>query len=150
MNFVIRAVKYALVAAVGAALGGCAVFDCDDATPATGMPENLRQTTFELFFDVDRSTLSADAAEILRQVAESAKQGDVAGVDLSVHTAAAGWDAHSQALSEDRAAVVRAELIKDGVPAVWIGTVDIAPTLLRPTGDGVRAPQNRRTEIILR
>jgi outer membrane protein OmpA-like peptidoglycan-associated protein len=46
---------------------------------------------------------------------------------------------------------VKAELIKDGVPANAITTQGFGEThLLVPTGPGVREPQNRRVEIIIR
>jgi len=131
------------VIAIGLALSGCAFSTGDDATTS-------QSRTFELFFDIDRAVISDDAAEILRQVADSAKRGDITVIDISVHSAAAGWDAHSQALSERRAEAVRGELIKDGVPAAQIGRVDVGKSHLVPTDDGVREPQNRRTEIILR
>ena len=46
---------------------------------------------------------------------------------------------------------LRSELIKDGVPANAITTQGFGDThLLVPTGPGVREPQNRRVEIIIR
>ncbi|HXP97494.1 MAG TPA: hypothetical protein VN809_12330 [Telmatospirillum sp.] len=52
-------------------------------------------------------------------------------------------------MSQRRAEAVRAELIKDGVPPAKITTVDVGTALLVSTEDGVREPQNRRTEITL-
>jgi outer membrane protein OmpA-like peptidoglycan-associated protein len=46
---------------------------------------------------------------------------------------------------------VAAELVKDGVPRNAITVTGYGEThLLVPTGDGVREPQNRRVEIIIR
>ena len=46
---------------------------------------------------------------------------------------------------------VQAELVKDGVPQQAITIQGFGDThLLVPTGPGVREPQNRRVEIIIR
>jgi outer membrane protein OmpA-like peptidoglycan-associated protein len=53
-------------------------------------------------------------------------------------------------LSIRRANAVKAELIRNGVPANIITAQGFGQTnLLVPTGPGVREPQNRRVEIIL-
>ena len=53
-------------------------------------------------------------------------------------------------LSIRRADSVKAELIRDGVPANVIEVHGYGDThLLVPTGPNVREPQNRRVEIIL-
>ena len=50
-----------------------------------------------------------------------------------------------------RAQAVQAELVKDGVPQNAITIQGFGDThLLVPTGPGVREPQNRRVEIIIR
>ena len=109
-----------------------------------------RMNTFQVFFDFDRSNIDESAANILQHAAASAKQGNVTVIDLTGHTDAAGPDAYNQALSERRANAVKAELVKDGVPAVEIKTFGVGKAgQLVPTADGVREPQNRRTEIIL-
>jgi OOP family OmpA-OmpF porin len=52
-------------------------------------------------------------------------------------------------LSERRARVVAAELVRDGVPQNAIDMHAYGDThLLVPTGPGVREPQNRRVEIV--
>jgi outer membrane protein OmpA-like peptidoglycan-associated protein len=54
-------------------------------------------------------------------------------------------------LSVRRAQTVAAELVKDGVPNNAISIQGFGDTrLLVPTGPGVREPQNRRVEIIIR
>jgi outer membrane protein OmpA-like peptidoglycan-associated protein len=46
---------------------------------------------------------------------------------------------------------VAAELVKDGVPKTAITIQGFGEThLLVPTGPGVREPQNRRVEIIIK
>jgi len=54
-------------------------------------------------------------------------------------------------LSLRRAHAVAGELVRDGVPASAITIRGFGQTdLLVPTGPGVREPQNRRVEIILK
>jgi len=140
--------KCAFVAVIGLGLSGCALFNVDDhASPAT--ESSLNPNKFEVFFDPDHADVSEAAAKIVQEVADNVREGSMAGVKLSVHSTAAGWDAHSQDLSQRRAAAVRAELVKDGVPPAKITTIDVGSALLVSTDDGVREPQNRRTEITL-
>lgn len=106
--------------------------------------------TFQVFFDFDRSNIAETAARIVDQAATSAKRDNVTRIELIGHTDAAGSDAYNQALSERRAAAVQQLLIKDGVPAGEITAVGVGKgKQLVPTADGVREPQNRRTEILL-
>jgi outer membrane protein OmpA-like peptidoglycan-associated protein len=50
-----------------------------------------------------------------------------------------------------RAQTAAAELVRNGVPRQEITIKAFGETvLLVPTGDGVREPQNRRVEIIIR
>ena len=146
-----KIVQYMFVAMAGLALSACAASrDADDgalkSAEAQGSP---KQNKFEIFFDPDLAEISETAAKILHEAADSAKQSNSTDITLSVHSVAAGWDANSQALSERRAEAVKAELVRDGVPAAEITSVDIAHAQLIPTDDGVREPQNRRTEITL-
>ena len=109
------------------------------------------QNSYQVFFDFDRSNISETAAAIVRQAAANAKQGKLTRINLTGHTDAAGPDAYNQALSERRAAAVKQQLVKDGVPAGEITSVGVGKAgQLVPTADGVREPQNRRTEILLR
>jgi outer membrane protein OmpA-like peptidoglycan-associated protein len=106
--------------------------------------------TFQVFFDFDRSNIGADAAKILRQAANSAKQGNITHVGLTGHTDAAGPDAYNQTLSQRRAEAVKKELAEDGMPVVEITASGVGKAgQLVQTADGVREPQNRRTEIFL-
>lgn len=110
-----------------------------------------KANTFEVFFDFDRSNISPTAAQILNDTASRAKQNKVTGIDLTGHTDSSGSEAYNQALSERRADAVKAELIKDGIPAMEITSTGVGKSgQLVPTADGVREPQNRRTEILLK
>ena len=70
---------------------------------------------------------------------------------MNGYTDTSGTARYNQGLSVRRAQAVQAELIKDGVPAAAITIQGFGDThLLVPTGPGVREPQNRRVEIIIR
>ncbi|HLN23228.1 MAG TPA: OmpA family protein [Patescibacteria group bacterium] len=136
-------INYMITVAAVFALGACSIFSSPQ--------DNAKRNTFVVFFDFDRSNLSEHAAKTLQQVADSATQGNVTNVNLLVHTDAAGQDSDNQALSDRRAAVITAELVKDGVPAAKItSSIFREPDQLAATADGVHEPQNRRTEIILK
>jgi len=106
--------------------------------------------TYQVFFDFDRSNIAETAAQIIEKAAASAKQGKMTRIDLTGHTDSSGTDAYNQALSERRALAVKKQLIEDGVPANEIVTLGVGKSgQLVPTSDGVREPQNRRTEIVL-
>jgi outer membrane protein OmpA-like peptidoglycan-associated protein len=128
-------------------LNGCVFFDHAQPPPvAQSVP---KPNTFEVFFDPDRSDISETAAQIIREAAVAAIQSNVTSIKLTVHSTAAGWDADSQALSLRRAEAIKAVLVKDGVLEASITSVDVQRAQIGAPDDGVREPQNRRTEIIL-
>lgn len=108
-----------------------------------------KMDTFEIFFDFDKSVVGVSSLKIINQVAESAKQhGTSTIINLTGHTDSSGSDAYNQKLSERRAKAVMDKLIKSGVSSVAIHSVGVGKDgQLVPTADGVREPQNRRTEI---
>ena len=82
--------------------------------------------------------------------ADAIKAGHVVQMTVTGHTDTVGSAAYNQALSERRAASVKAALVADGVAAGEITTIGAGKTaLLVPTADGVREPQNRRAQIVL-
>jgi outer membrane protein OmpA-like peptidoglycan-associated protein len=137
--------KFLLMLMVGITLGGCSFFNFMDNQ------DTAKLNTFVVFFDFEKSTLNETAVKTLHQVAEQAKLASITNVNLLVHTDATGQDGSSQALSDRRTAAIKAELVKDGVPASKItSTIFREPDHLAPTADGIHEPQNRRTEIILK
>ena len=70
---------------------------------------------------------------------------------MNGYTDTSGTPKYNQGLSVRRAQAVQAELVRDGVPQSAISIQGFGDThLLVPTGAGVREPQNRRVEIIIR
>ncbi len=108
------------------------------------------QRSYLVFFDWDRSDITAEAQRVIDQAAQAAKQGQVPRLMVTGHTDTTGSVRYNQALSERRAVAVKAALVRDGIPADGITTTGRGKSQpLVPTGDGVREPQNRRAEIAL-
>jgi OOP family OmpA-OmpF porin len=116
------------------------------AIPAVEAPRS-----FLVFFDFDKSAITSEAASIIVQAAEHARRGGVARLVVTGHADTSGPTAYNQRLSERRAAAVRDALVRQGLAPSTISTVGRGETDPRvKTGDGVREPQNRRAEIVLR
>jgi len=116
--------------------------------PAPAAAPAARQ--FIVFFDFDRSTITAEGQRIIQQVIASYRQksGPIAVVG---HTDRSGTPQYNQGLSVRRANSVKAALVRGGVPAPQVSTAGRGESEPRvPTPDGVREPQNRRAEITIR
>ncbi len=75
----------------------------------------------------------------------------VTRIEVNGYTDTSGTPKYNQGLSIRRAQAVANELTKNGVPASAITIQGFGDTrLLVATGPGVREPQNRRVEIIMR
>jgi OmpA-OmpF porin, OOP family len=123
------------------------------APPPPPPPPVARPQPFLVFFDFDRSDITVEADRILRAAADAWKRGQSTTLQMSVtgHTDKSGSDAYNQALSVRRANAVKARLTQYGVPANVISTTGRGESEpLVPTADGVREPQNRRAEIVIR
>jgi outer membrane protein OmpA-like peptidoglycan-associated protein len=107
-----------------------------------------RARHFQVFFDFDKSDISAAAARVVGDAAAAVRAGHFAQITVVGHTDTVGSAQYNHGLSERRAAAVQAELVRDGVPAGEIQTRGVGKTdLLVPTADGVREAQNRRATI---
>jgi len=114
-------------------------------------PAPAPSRTYLVFFDWDRADLTARARQIVAEAAQASTRVQVTRIEVNGYTDLSGTAAYNQKLSVRRAQSVQAELIRDGVPANVIsihGYGESNP--LVPTAQGVREPQNRRVEIILR
>ena len=102
-----------------------------------------------VFFDWDRSNLSAAALNTIKQAATAFKTKGNARITATGHTDTAGPETYNMALSLRRANAVKDALVREGVPAQAITVVGRGEQLLVQTGDDVREPQNRRVEIVI-
>jgi outer membrane protein OmpA-like peptidoglycan-associated protein len=115
------------------------------------VPAQAPARSYLVFFDWDKATLTDRARGIIKEAAENSTHVQYTRIEVNGYTDTSGTAQYNMGLSIRRANAVKAELIKDGVPANAITTQGFGEThLLVPTGQGVREPQNRRVEIILR
>jgi outer membrane protein OmpA-like peptidoglycan-associated protein len=117
--------------------------------PVAAAPAPAR--TFLVFFDWDRADLTARAREIIAEAAQASTRVQTTRIEVAGHADRSGSPQYNQRLSQRRADAVAAELVRQGVARNAILVTAFGETRpLVPTADGVREPQNRRVEIVLR
>jgi outer membrane protein OmpA-like peptidoglycan-associated protein len=115
------------------------------------IPAAAPARSYLVFFDWDKYSLTDRARQIIREAAENSTRVQYTRIEVNGYTDTSGTPKYNQGLSVRRARAVQAELVKDGVPPAAITIQGFGDTnLLVPTGPGVREPQNRRVEIIIR
>ena len=121
------------------------------APAATPAPVVAAARSFLVFFDWDKAALTDRARAIVKEAAEASTRARTTRIEVSGYTDASGTAQYNQGLSMRRAEAVAMELVKDGVPKSAIVIQGYGQTKpLVPTAPGVREPQNRRVEIILK
>ena len=70
-----------------------------------------------VFFDWDRSNLSQQALNTIKQAADAFKTKGNARITATGHTDTSGPEAYNMALSLRRANAVKDALVREGVPA---------------------------------
>jgi outer membrane protein OmpA-like peptidoglycan-associated protein/opacity protein-like surface antigen len=111
-------------------------------------PAAVTPGPFLVFFDWDKSLITAEAASILDRAAEQFAATGQTSVVLAGHTDTSGNADYNMRLSQRRADAVKAYLAGKGVPETAMTTEAFGQTrLLVETPDNVREPQNRRVEI---
>ena len=114
-------------------------------------PAPAPSRSYLVFFDWDKATLTDRARQIIKDAADNSTRVQYTRIEVNGYTDTSGTQQYNQGLSVRRARAVQAELVRDGVPAQAITIQGFGDTnLLVPTGPGVREPQNRRVEIIIR
>jgi outer membrane protein OmpA-like peptidoglycan-associated protein len=109
------------------------------------------QRTFVIYFDIRSASLTARAREMVAEAAQAARGGAGARIEVTGHTDRTGTPTTNMRLSLRRAQVVAEELQRRGISRNDItirGAGESEPAV--PTADGVREPQNRRVEIVIR
>ncbi|HET9159073.1 MAG TPA: OmpA family protein [Caulobacteraceae bacterium] len=107
--------------------------------------------SYLVFFDWDKASLTDRARQIIREAADNSTRVQYTRIEVNGYTDTSGTPHYNQGLSVRRAQAVAGELVRDGVPRNAISIQGFGEThLLVPTGPGVREPQNRRVEIIIR
>jgi outer membrane protein OmpA-like peptidoglycan-associated protein len=101
-----------------------------------------------VFFDWDRSDITAQGAAILDNAAAAYQSCGSASVVLAGHADRSGSAQYNVGLSQRRADAVRSYLAGRGVADGAISTEAFGESRpLVETADGVREPQNRRVEV---
>ncbi len=121
------------------------------ASAAAAVPAAEPTRSYLVFFDWDKALLTEKARGIVKDAAANAGRVQHTRIDVAGNADTSGTPAYNQGLSMRRAQAVAAELVKDGVAktAITITAAGDSKPLV-PTGPGVREPQNRRVEIVLR
>ena len=118
------------------------------AAPAAVAPA---AKSYLIFFDWDKSTLTDRARAIIKEAAAASKTVRHTQLEVNGYADTSGNPQYNRGLSMRRAQTAAAELVRNGVPKQEIAIKAFGDTvLLVPTGPGVREPQNRRVEIIIR
>jgi OOP family OmpA-OmpF porin len=107
--------------------------------------------TYLVFFDWDRADLTDRARQIIAEAAQNSSRVQTTRIEVAGHADRSGSPQYNQRLSQRRADAVAAELTRLGVARSSITVQAFGESRpLVPTADGVREPQNRRVEIVLR
>ena len=106
--------------------------------------------TYIVFFDFDKSDLTAEAQSTVTQAVAAAKTLGSVRIMVTGHTDTMGSDKYNQALSVRRATTVKEEMVRQGLGAdsVAIEGKSFHDPMV-PTGPNVREPKNRRAVIDL-
>ena len=120
------------------------------AAPPPAAAPAPQSKLFIVYFNFDKSDLTADGQKVIDQAVAAYKQTGSARVKVDGYTDLAGTQGYNMGLSKRRADTVSAALVKGGVPAsaigeAWHGKENPAV----PTADGVREARNRRVEIVM-
>jgi OOP family OmpA-OmpF porin len=105
---------------------------------------------YRVYFEFSKATLMPEARQIIKRVADVAKNDNNLKIVLVGKADRAGPSSYNLKLSQRRADAVASELAKDGVArnrieTQWVG--ERQPPV--PTANGVREPRNRVVEITL-
>jgi outer membrane protein OmpA-like peptidoglycan-associated protein len=121
------------------------------APVAAPAPAPAPARTYLVFFDWDKADLTDRAKQIIAEAAQASTRVQYTRIDVNGYTDLSGTAKYNQKLSLERANNVAAQLVSDGVPKNVIDIQGFGETHpLVPTANGVREPQNRRVEIIIK
>jgi len=110
-----------------------------------------RAATFTLYFVEGKDVLTEESRQLVETSLAEIAHRPVPDVLVVGHTDLVGTNASNDALSRQRADLIRNELIRLGVDAQNIEVVARGKRdPIVPTADGVAEPRNRRVEVIVR
>jgi len=111
----------------------------------------LRPAQFTLYFVEGKDEFTEESKKVVDSVFAEIARRPVADVMVIGHTDTVGSDAANDALSRQRAEVVRNAFVARGLAVDKVVTAGRGRRELAvPTADGVAEPRNRRVEILVR
>ena len=87
------------------------------ASTVRRLPAMQPARSYLVFFDWDKATLTDRARQIIKEAADNSTHVQYTRIEVNGYTDTSGTPQYNQGLSIRRAEAVKAELIKDGVPA---------------------------------
>ena len=118
------------------------------APPAPPVAQKPAARQFVVYFDWDRSDLTAEARSVIMAAANYAKSGQPTRLLVVGHADTSGSAAYNIGLSNRRARTTADALVAQGVNGGVISLNGVGETqLAKATADGVREPLNRRSTI---
>ncbi len=118
------------------------------APTGRGVPE--LPVLYRVFFEWDKADITSESARTLQEAANTAKAAPVTRIVATGHADRSGTERYNMALSLRRASVVKALLVREGVPENQIVILGRGEREnLVPTADGAREMLNRRVEIVI-
>jgi len=108
-------------------------------------------TNFVVYFPWDQSALTDQAKAVVLNATNIANQCSISDIVIEGHADSSGAASYNVGLSHRRADNVEGELRRNGLTTSNVTKAARGETALAVgTGDGVREPLNRRTEVIIR
>lgn len=118
--------------------------------PPPPPPPPAAPKEFIVFFGHNKSNLTPEALDVIRQAASAAKEYGSSTITVVGHADKSGSPAYNEKLSLRRAGAVKGALVTEGIEDGKISTSGRGESdPMVPTEDGVREPQNRRVHINL-
>lgn len=134
---------------------GSSKLTCDPSGgPSDAVASQLEQTghvqLYGVNFDLDKSTLRADAKPMLDRMATLLKAHADWKIEVGGHTDSTGGDAHNITLSQERADAVARYLTSVGVTGTLMSKGYGSTQPLVPNATDALRAQNRRVELVKR
>ena len=136
-----------LMASAGVLLLGA----CQQQNQAVSAPSAAPMSrNYAVYFDTDKATLSPESTATIAQAASAFKANGGRAVAVSGHTDTTGTPDYNLRLSQQRAATVSNELLRDGVPTAAIAALGYGEQNLPvPTAANVPERRNRSVDIVI-
>ena len=123
---------------------------CQQQNQAVSAPSSSMSRNYAVYFDTDRATLSPELTATIAQAASAFKASGGRAVAVSGHTDTTGTPDYNLRLSQQRAAAVSNELLRDGVPTAAIAALGYGEQNLPvPTAANVPERRNRSVDIVI-